>query len=229
LSPADLDTLEALLGHRFADRSLLLQAVTHRSAGPRHNERLEFLGDSIVGMLVAERLYRTFPEASEGELTRMRARLVRKDTLAEVARQLGLGDYLVLGGGESRSGGHQRGSILADTLEALVGALWLEAGFDGAAGFLDRCLEARIAALHPDQVLKDNKTLLQERLQRRSLPLPVYELASATGADHDRTFAVECVVDGLGIRGRGTGSSRRKAEQDAAGRVLEIIDGRHGR
>ncbi len=212
------------IAYRFNDPSLADQALTHRSAGNSNNERLEFLGDGVLNFIVADLLYQAFYDASEGDLSRQRARLVRKETLADIARQLGLGELLTLGPGESRSGGFRRDSILGDAVEALLGAVYLDGGFDAAAALVREWYAPRIAALPPAEELKDAKTRLQEALQGRSLPLPDYELVGASGPDHARSFDVRCRVHKLGIEVTAKGSSRRRAEQAAAQFVLARLD-----
>lgn len=224
LDPARL--LCRRLGHEFAAMELVSQALTHRSHAALNNERLEFLGDSIVNFIVAEALFQRFPAATEGEMSRMRARLVRGETLAAIARELALGDCIKLGPGEMKSGGHRRDSILADALEALIGALYLDAG-------LDRCRErvlawygARLDAIAPGEVNKDPKTRLQELLQGRRQPLPVYTLAETSGEAHNQTFVVTCALPGSATTFTGHGSSRRHAEQAAAAAALESLERR---
>jgi ribonuclease-3 len=222
----DPQRLSRQLGHAFADPELLDDALTHRSAQARHNERLEFLGDAVLGLLVAEALWRRFPHATEGELSRLRARLVNRDALARVAQELELGQYLRLGAGELRSGGHARESILADAVEAVLAALYLDGGLEVARGVVERLLGERLAALSPADQGKDAKTRLQEWLQARRLALPTYEVVETSGEDHAQTFVVRCVVEALGRATSAAGASRRKAEQLAAARLLETLD--HG-
>lgn len=210
-------------GHSFADPALLETALTHRSAGRAHNERLEFLGDAVVGLLVAEALYARFPNRTEGELTRLRAELVREASLAAMARELNLGEHLRLGPGELKSGGWRRDSILADAFEALIGATWLDAGIDAARSALAPFLAPRIDALGDGRIPKDPKTALQEWLQGRALPLPVYALAEAPGSDPHRPFAARCVVSDPPMESVGFGGSRRAAELDAAARMLAML------
>ena len=212
------------LGHRFGDPDLLRRALTHRSAGSKNNERLEFLGDSLVNLIVAEALFQRWPRCDEGELTRARAALVREGSLAEVARALQLGDRLELGPGELKSGGFRRDSILADALEAVIGAIYLDAGFEACRSTVLEWLEPHIAALPAGKTAKDAKTRLQEWLQARQQSLPEYRLVSAEGEDHDKTFNVVCVMDGSGVEAPGTGPSRRQAEQAAAQAALELLE-----
>jgi ribonuclease-3 len=209
------------LGYRFADGQLLDLALTHRSAGGRNNERLEFLGDALINVCVADALYRRHAGLEEGDLSRLRASLVNQEALAEVARELDLGAHLTLGPGELKSGGHRRASILADALEALIGAVFLDAGFQAAHDTVLRLLDPRLAAPPSTESLKDAKTRLQEALQARDLPLPVYAVESVRGEPHQQTFRVSCSIDALQIRTEGEGSSRRTAEQEAAQRAFE--------
>jgi len=219
----DPQRLMRRLGHAFADPQLLEDALTHRSAQSRHNERLEFLGDAVLGFLVAEALCRLFPEANEGELTRQRAQLVNREPLAGVAQALELGQYLRLGAGELRSGGHARESILADAVEAVLAALYLDGGLELTRRVVEQLLGERLAALSPSTQPKDAKTRLQEYLQARRLALPSYEVVETTGRDHAQTFVVRCAVADLGLATTAVGSSRRKAEQLAAERLLVEI------
>lgn len=218
-------TLERLLDYTFADQVLLEQALTHRSAGSRNNERLEFLGDAILGSVVAAELYRRYPGAKEGELSRLRANLVRRESLAEIAQQLDLGQHLTLGAGERKSGGHRRDSILSDTVEALLGAIFLESGFAVCQRCILRLFSARLDALSDVASLKDAKTRLQEYLQSHHLPLPEYTVQEVSGEAHAQFFKVECSVADTGLSaGKGQGSSRRQAEQNAAADLLARLD-----
>lgn len=212
------------LGYTFRTPELLERALTHRSANGDHNERLEFLGDAILGLVVAEALYARYPAATEGELSRLRATLVRKDSLAAAARTLDLGDYLKLGAGEVRTGGHTRSSILADALEALFAAIYLDGGAGEAEKVILRLLRPRLEAMTLEGCRKDAKTRLQEVLQARQLELPVYEILSVEGAAHEQQFSCRCFVRDLGVEGSGEGSSRRKAEQAAAAGVLRQLE-----
>lgn len=215
--------LEQALGHRFSDPSLLLTALTHRSHSSPHNERLEFLGDSILNCVIARQLFDRFPALPEGDLSRLRANLVRQDSLHQLALALSLGQYLRLGEGEQKSGGSQRPSILADTLEALFGAIWQDAGFDAASAVIARLYTDLLAAIAPGQPIKDAKTRLQEYLQGRRLGLPKYALSGTEGQAHAQQFNVTCEIDALRIRTEGSGASRRAAEQMAAQRALERL------
>ncbi len=220
---ASLERLQQVIDYRFNDPALLELALSHRSVGRRNNERLEFLGDSIVNHVVAQALYQRFPQASEGEMSRMRAALVKGETLAEMAREFELGEYVVLGSGERKSGGHRRDSILADALEALAGAILLDSDLQQCHDCLLPWFEARLTALVGDTNEKDPKTRLQEYLQGRGNALPDYELVSVNGADHDQVFVACCRMPGTDLETRGEGSSRRRAEQVAATRALEAL------
>ena len=215
--------LEQALGHQFLDTSLLLTALTHRSHSLPHNERLEFLGDSILNGVVARQLFDRFPEIPEGDLSRLRANLVRQDSLHQLALKLSLGNFLRLGEGELKSGGNQRPSILADTLEALFGAVWLDAGYDAANAVIVRLYSEMLAKIAPGQPIKDAKTRLQEYLQGRRMALPKYSLTATEGEAHAQQFKIACAIDALNIRTEGSGGSRRAAEQMAAERALESL------
>ena len=214
-----------LIGHAFSDPALLKQALTHRSAGAPHNERLEFLGDSIVNMMAAEALYRRWPKADEGAMTRARAELVREGALAVIGRTLELGERLTVGPGEMKSGGHRRDSILADAVEAVVAAIYLDAGFEACRAVVLPWFSASIEALPASgRPEKDPKTRLQEWLQARQKALPQYELVSESGDDHAKHFRVRCIVADPAASTEGEGASRRLAEQQAAAAVLEQLD-----
>ncbi len=215
--------IERSFGYVFLRPPLALAALTHRSAGADHNERLEFLGDSVLNCCVARLLFHVHPGADEGALSRLRATLVSGDSLAQIALQLGLGEHLRLGPGELKSGGFRRASILADTLEAILGAIFLDSGFDAAAAVVERLMAPRLAGLPAVDRLKDPKTRLQEALQGHGVALPVYTLTAATGDPHAQTFTVTCEVPILGLASAGEGGSRRRAEQVAAARVLELL------
>lgn len=216
--------LQDRLGYAFEAPDLLDQALTHRSRGSRNNERLEFLGDAVLGFIVAELLYQAEPDAHEGRLTRLRAHLVRRETLAAIARDLSLGECLRLGAGELKSGGRRRDSILADAFEAVIGAVYLDAGLTPCRRILGGLYRDRLESAAREMGLKDAKTRLQESLQARGLALPRYTVVRLEGAPHDQQFTVECLVDGMPAPVTGKGASRRKAEQDAAGRALEALD-----
>ena len=219
--------LQRALGYEFSDPELLTLALTHRSAGGNNNERLEFLGDSIVNHIIAEALYQRFPKAREGDMSRMRASLVKGETLAEVARELQLGDYLQLGPGERKSGGQRRGSILADAFEAVVGAILLDSSVEQCRARVLDWFAPRLGQLSEGSADKDAKTQLQEYLQGRRNPLPEYELVGVLGEDHQQQFHVACRLQKPTLVVEGAGSSRRKAEQAAARSALERLTG-HG-
>lgn len=214
--------------HEFVDESLLRQALTHRSAGSRNNERLEFLGDALVNLIVAEALYRRWPKADEGALTRARAGLVCESALAALARQMHLGDRLALGPGELKSGGARRDSILADALEALVAAIHLDVGFEGCRAAVLPWFDSGIEAMPAGKIGKDAKTRLQEWLQGRQRPLPEYVLVEAIGEEHDRSFKVVCRIADPAASSEGVGSSRRAAEQQAAAELLRVLETGNG-
>ncbi|MGA9422300.1 MAG: ribonuclease III [Rhodanobacteraceae bacterium] len=213
------------LGYRFECPELLEQALTHRSAGRPNNERLEFLGDGLLNVLVAELLYEQHVQASEGELTRMRAALVNGASLAQVARSEQIGERLHLGAGELKSGGFRRDSILADALEALLAAIYLDGGWNACREVVRR-LFLESARDGGGIVSKDAKTRLQELLQGRGLPLPIYALVASTGEDHARTFKVDCSITDIGVQVRGEGGTRRSAEQAAAAKALDLAQTR---
>lgn len=215
--------LREALGYEARDATLFAAALTHRSAAGPNNERLEFLGDAVLNLVIAELLYRSFPHAAEGDLSRLRARLVSREPLAEVAADLRLGEVLRLGSGELKSGGFRRQSILADALEAVWGALFIDGGLTAATQVITRLLAPRIAALPDPATLKDAKTRLQEYLQARSLTLPRYEVEHIEGEPHAQTFRVSCEAAALGRRVYGVGSSRRRAEQEAAACMLREL------
>jgi ribonuclease-3 len=218
-----LSTLTAGLGHSFADRALLQTALTHRSFGVPNNERLEFIGDGVLNCVIAIALFRRYPELAEGDLSRMRANLVRQDALHRLALSLTLGDFLRLGEGELKSGGNQRPSILADAVEALIGAVYLDAGFEAAQAVIARLYLPLFDELSSGPVTKDAKTSLQEWLQGRKKPLPRYHLIETSGAAHEQRFEVACEIENPAMRTTGQGSSRRLAEQAAADRALKAL------
>jgi len=223
LPVSQADTLTARLQYAPRDRRLFVVALTHRSADGPNNERLEFLGDSVLNLLLSERLYREFPTASEGDLSRLRARLVSEEPLAEIAQAMNLGELLSLGSGELKTGGFRRQSILADAFEALCGALYLDGGFEVVREKLGPMFEARIAALPEPSTLKDAKTRLQEHLQANGRPLPVYTVTRTSGEPHAQTFVVACAVPSASIETQGEGPSRRRAEQAAAQAALAAL------
>jgi len=214
------------LGYRFGDASLLRQALTHRSFGTPHNERLEFVGDAVLNCVVARALYQRFPDTPEGDLSRSRASLVNKDTLARVARRLGLGEMVRLGEGELRSGGSDRSSILADALEAVFRAVFLDGGYDAARGVIEAVYADILADADPTVLSKDPKTRLQEWLQGRKVPVPAYSVVATRGEAHAQLFEVECRIPALDVVTQGAGPSRRAAEQEAAALALGALAGR---
>jgi ribonuclease-3 len=211
------------LGYAFKHPALLTQALTHRSYGAQHNERLEFVGDAVLDCAIAVVLYRRFPQLTEGELSRVRANLVNRDTLARLARGVGIGAELKLGEGEQKSGGAARPSMLADALEAVFGAVFLDGGFEAAHQVIESFYAAELAAIDPAAPGKDPKTRLQEFLQGRKLAVPEYVVASVAGEAHAQTFTVECRIPALDISTTGQGPSRRAAEQQAAAAALERL------
>jgi ribonuclease-3 len=215
--------LRDALGYECRDPALLEAALTHRSAGSQHNERLEFLGDAVLNCVVAMLVFREFGAADEGDLSRFRASLVSGEALAVIAVEINLGEQCRLGSGELKSGGFRRKSILADTLEALFGAIYLDGGFEAAANVLERLFIPRLDRLPSAADLKDPKTRLQETLQARGLPLPMYAVESISGEAHSQQFHVACSVDVLGLKTVGSGASRRRAEQAAAELLLNML------
>lgn len=211
-----------VIGYRFRNIELLQQALTHRSYSVFHNERLEFLGDGVLNCIVAENLFLKFPQMNEGELSRLRANIVNQQSLSEHAQNIGLGGHLLLGEGELKSGGIQRPSILADAMEALIGAVFLDGGYSSARDLVAKIFSERFKAADGGMLDKDPKTLLQELLQGQRLSLPQYSIIETHGMAHDQIFRVECAIPELGIRTEGEGSSRRSAEQVAAQRAYEL-------
>lgn len=224
---ADYTPLYRALGYQFTRPEWLTAALTHRSVGTANNERLEFLGDALLSFIVAETLFERFSHASEGELTRCRASLVKKDTLAEIAQDLKLGDYLHLGGGELKSGGFRRASILADALEAILGAIFLDTGMPACKQVVLHLLADRLSDLSPKRIDKDAKTRLQEYLQSKQLPLPEYQVLAIEGAPHEQRFEVACIIKSLDKPTCGVGESRRRAEQEAATQALIALKIEH--
>lgn len=216
--------LETALGHRFGKPELLAQALTHRSYGSPHNERLEFLGDAVLNCVVAALLFQRFAHLREGDLSRQRANLVRQESLARIAQSLALGACLRLGEGELKSGGFRRPSILADAFEAILGAIYLDAGFDTARAVIERQFQALLDGLDPSDSGKDPKTALQEFLQGRKRPVPQYALLATHGEAHAQEFEVECAIPGFSLRVLGRGGSRRAAEQAAAREALRLLN-----
>ena len=218
-----VDALQQRTGYRFSDARLLDRALTHRSFGADHNERLEFLGDAVLSLVISSLLFERFAGSDEGDLTRVRAHLVREDSLHRMALQLDLPDMLRLGEGEARGGGAQRASILADALEALIGATFQEGGFEAARGVVQRLFGEIIETTDLASWSKDPKTELQEWLQARRLPVPGYRISATRGQAHAQTFEVECTVPALNLAESGEGRSRRAAEQEAARRMLDSL------
>ena len=221
-SPA-LSLLSKKLRYTFKDESLLEQALTHRSVGSVNNERLEFLGDGILNFVIANALFNQFPTYSEGDLSRLRAHLVNGETLAEIARDLEIGDYLRLGAGEIKNGGFRRPSILADVVESVLGAVYCESGFDECSQLILRLYDDKLKDIPDAQSLKDAKTRLQELLQSRKTPIPVYKVISVGGKAHSQIFKVECIIKNLDLTTQGEGHSRRKAEQVAAENAISSV------
>lgn len=212
--------LKKSLDYQFNDVGLFEQSLTHRSAPGADNERLEFLGDAVLDFVISEIVFRMHPLAPEGDLSRLRASLVKDATLAEIASELGLGEHLILGSGERKTGGHRRDSILADAIEAIFGAVYLDAGFDEARKVIEHALSERLQNLPDVDDLRDAKTQLQEWLQARQKSLPEYDLVQVTGKAHAQVFEVGCRIDGVKEMTRGSGTSRRNAEQEAATKML---------
>ncbi len=220
---AALQALQQRLGYGFVRPELLRRALTHRSWGAEHNERLEFLGDAVLSLAVSGLLYERLPDSDEGDLTRVRAHLVREDSLHRAALALGLPEHLRLSDGEARGGGAQRPSILADAVEAIIGAVFLDGGYDPAHALVQRLFGEVIQSTEADNWSKDAKTELQEWLQARRVAVPAYRIAATRGQAHAQTFEVECAVPALGLAERGEGRSRRSAEQEAARRMLDAL------
>ncbi|QUM90914.1 ribonuclease III [Moritella sp. 36] len=218
-----LERLQKVLGYQYQDGALLQQALTHRSAYYKHNERLEFLGDSVLGFIISDALFSQFPEVPEGDLSRMRATLVKGLTLAEIAREFELSECLILGPGELKSGGFRRESILADTVEALIGAMYLDSDIEKTRERVLAWYASRLAMIKPGIGQKDAKTQLQEWLQGRKQALPLYQVVEVKGEAHNQEFTIHCVIEGLEKPVTGKGTSRRKAEQEAAQKALEQL------
>lgn len=215
--------LQRTLDYTFRDAGLFEQALTHRSASGESNERLEFLGDAVLDTVVSEIVFRAFPNAPEGDLSRLRSSLVKDTALARLAVEIGLGDWLILGSGERKTGGHRRASILADAIEALFGAVYLDAGFEASRQLIEKAFGDKFYNLPDPGELRDPKTRLQEWLQARQLNLPNYSLVDVSGQAHAQTFEVQCSIDGIERTTRGSGSSRRQAEQKSARAMLETL------
>jgi len=216
-------SLSRLIGHDFANPHLLTQALTHRSHGSSNNERLEFLGDGVLNCIIAHELFKRYPQLPEGDLSRLRAHLVKESTLSEIARNLDLGGSLKLGEGELKSGGWRRPSVLADAVEAIIGAVFVDGGFDAAQALVVRLYAPMLEGLDPKSIGKDAKSLLQEYLQGKKADLPEYQVVATEGEAHCQTFRVECLISKLNIRTEGEGTSRRAAEQQAAQLAYEQL------
>lgn len=219
----DFKEFSRRLGYEFSKPELLRQALTHRSFGTPNNERLEFLGDSVLNCVIATVIYHLYTRLPEGDLSRLRAHLVKEPTLAEIARSLNLGEHLILGEGEMKSGGFRRPSILADTLEAVMGAIYLDGGFEKVVLIIEELYALLLKDLDPATLGKDPKTMLQEYLQGRRIALPRYSIVATRGEAHEQHFQVECLIPELNIRALGEGGSRRNAEQDAAKNAYQAI------
>ncbi len=218
-----IEKLITKIGYDFEDKSLVDQALTHRSAGGTNNERLEFLGDSILGFIIADELFKNLASADEGSMSRYRSSLVKGVTLAEIAREIDLGNYLLLGPGELRSGGHTRDSILADALEAVFAAVYLDGGYVAARKVILDLYKNRLVEIQSKKPQKDPKTRLQEYLQARQHKLAEYSVIEISGEQHNQKFTVKCVIDDLGLNATSQGQSRRKAEQKAASKLLQEL------
>lgn len=224
MSAITIERLSKKIGYNFTRQELLIQALTHRSAKGLHNERLEFLGDSILGFVIAEALFEKFPKHDEGDLTRMRSSLVKGVTLAEIGRDFNLGEHLILGPGELKSGGHRRESILEDAIEAIIGAVYLDSDISQCRQLILSWFNQRLTSIKPGNEQKDPKTRLQEYLQGRKIALPVYDVIDTSGQSHNQHFTVRCVTEVIDAEVIAKGTSRRKAEQAAAQQVLEQLD-----
>ncbi|MEM7561823.1 MAG: ribonuclease III [Pseudomonadota bacterium] len=219
------EKFQSLTGYLFKKQALLEQALTHRSfSRQRNNERLEFLGDSILNLIISNHIYHRFGNSDEGDLSRLRASLVKADTLAEVARNIGLGEFIHLGGGEMKSGGHRRSSILSDALEAVIAAVYLDSDYAQTEKMLLHIFQSQLEAVSSGRILKDPKTRLQEYLQAKQIDLPDYQVEKTTGKSHDQVFTVRCDIPNLDLTFKGSGSSRKKAEQQAAQKALKKLD-----
>jgi len=216
-------SLSRIIYYTFQDASLMMMALTHRSFNAQHNERLEFLGDSILSFLIAQELYQRFPKIDEGDLSRLRAQLVKESSLSSIATSMGLGDFIQLGEGELKSAGWRRPSILADTLEAMIGAIYLDAGIEPAHQFVLRFFEKQLNEIDPKLIQKDAKTLLQELLQSQKSDLPIYTVVSIEGEAHSQSFTIECIIKKSNIKTQGIGQSRRIAEQEAASKAYQLM------
>ena len=216
-------SLSRIIHYTFSDSTLMIMALTHRSYSAQHNERLEFLGDSVLSFLIAEELYKRFPRIDEGDLSRLRAQLVKESSLSGIATSIGLGDFIRLGEGELKSAGWRRPSILADTFEAIIGAIYFDGGIEPTHQFILRFFEKQLNEIDPKLIQKDPKTLLQELLQSKKSDLPIYTVISIEGEAHSQTFTIECIIKKSNIKTQGIGNSRRIAEQEAASKAYQLM------
>ena len=216
-------SLSRIIHYTFNDPSYMIMALTHRSFSAQHNERLEFLGDSVLSFLIANELYKRFPRIDEGDLSRLRAQLVKESSLSTIATSMGLGDFIRLGEGELKSAGWRRPSILADTFESMIGAIYLDGGIEPTHEFVLRFFETQLNEIDPKLIHKDPKTLLQELLQSKKTDLPIYTVVSIEGEAHSQTFTIECHIKKLNIKTQGVGNSRRIAEQEAASKAYQLM------
>lgn len=216
-------SLSRIIHYTFHDPSLMIMALTHRSFSAQHNERLEFLGDSVLSFLIAHELYKRFPRIDEGDLSRLRAQLVKESSLSAIATAMGLGEFIRLGEGELKSAGWRRPSILADTFESIIGAIYLDGGIEPTHQFVSRFFEAQLNEIDPKLIQKDPKTLLQELLQSKKSDLPIYTVVSIEGEAHSQTFTIECHIKKSNIKTQGVGNSRRIAEQEAASKAYQLM------
>ncbi len=218
-----IEQLIRKIGYDFSDKSLIDRALTHRSAGSTNNERMEFLGDSILGFVIADEIFKNLTNADEGDMSRLRSSLVKGVTLAKIAKEINLGNYLLLGPGELRSGGQSRDSILADALEAIFAAIYLDGGYKAARRIILDLYNKRLENISTTKLLKDPKTRLQEYLQAKKYKLPEYSVIDITGEQHDQSFTIKCVIDDLDLNAIAVGSTRRQAEQKAADKLLQEL------
>jgi ribonuclease-3 len=216
-------SLSRIIHYTFNDATFMIMALTHRSFSAQHNERLEFLGDSVLSFLIAEELYKRFPRIDEGDLSRLRAQLVKESSLSTIATSIGLGDFIRLGEGELKSAGWRRPSILADTFESIIGAIYLDGGIEPTHQFVLRFFETQLNEIDPKLIQKDPKTLLQELLQSKKSDLPIYTVVSIEGEAHSQTFTIECIIKKSDIKTQGVGNSRRIAEQEAAAKAYQLM------
>lgn len=216
-------SLSRIIHYTFNDPSFMIMALTHRSFSAQHNERLEFLGDSVLSFLIANELYKRFPRIDEGDLSRLRAQLVKESSLSTIATSMGLGDFIRLGEGELKSAGWRRPSILADTFESIIGAIYLDGGIEPTHAFVLRFFETQLNEIDPKLIQKDPKTLLQELLQSKKSDLPIYTVVSIEGEAHSQTFTIECQIKKSNIKTQGVGNSRRIAEQEAASKAYQLM------